>query len=87
MPGKARGSACTPRPSDELDRAMDRALVHDGPCLIEVPIDPHDCSEELREWGQAGRRRQRPRRREPARTTRSFDRLSSSVRGRRRIRS
>jgi len=35
----------------EFDTAMDRALVHDGPCLIEVPIDPHDCSRELREWG------------------------------------
>jgi TPP-dependent 2-oxoacid decarboxylase len=35
----------------EFDAAMDRALAHDGPCLIEVPIDPHDCSEELREWG------------------------------------
>jgi TPP-dependent 2-oxoacid decarboxylase len=35
----------------ELDAAMGRALAHDGPCLIEVPIDPHDCSEELREWG------------------------------------
>jgi len=35
----------------ELDQAIDRALAHDGPCLIEVPIDPHDCSRELREWG------------------------------------
>jgi TPP-dependent 2-oxoacid decarboxylase len=35
----------------ELDQAMERALAHDGPCLIEVPIDPHDCSKELREWG------------------------------------
>jgi pyruvate decarboxylase len=35
----------------ELDHAMARALKHHGPCLIEVPIDPHDCSEELREWG------------------------------------
>lgn len=35
----------------EFDKAMDRALAHDGPCLIEVPIDPRDCSEELREWG------------------------------------
>ena len=35
----------------ELDHAMDRALAHDGPCLIEVPIDSHDCSKELREWG------------------------------------
>ena len=34
-----------------FDAAMDRALAHDGPCLIEVPIDPHDCSRELREWG------------------------------------
>ena len=30
---------------------MERVLAHDGPCLIEVPIDPHDCSKELREWG------------------------------------
>ena len=36
----------------ELEAAMDRALAHDGPCLIEVPIDPHDCSTELREWGR-----------------------------------
>jgi pyruvate decarboxylase len=35
----------------ELDRAFDRALAHAGPCLIEVPIDSHDCSKELREWG------------------------------------
>ena len=32
----------------ELDRAMNQALAHDGPCLIEVPIDPHDCSKKLR---------------------------------------
>ncbi len=35
----------------EFDSAIGRALAHDGPCLIEVPIDPHDCSQELREWG------------------------------------
>jgi TPP-dependent 2-oxoacid decarboxylase len=35
----------------EFDAAIDRALTHDGPSLIEVPIDPHDCSKELREWG------------------------------------
>ena len=35
----------------ELDKAMEQALIHDGPCLIEVAIDPHDCSKELREWG------------------------------------
>lgn len=27
---------------------MNQALAHDGPCLIEVPIDPHDCSKKLR---------------------------------------
>jgi len=37
----------------ELDRAMSRAQAHDGPCLIEVSIDPHDCSKELREWAAA----------------------------------
>jgi pyruvate decarboxylase len=37
--------------AEELDKAMERALAHDGPCLIEVPIDSHDCSKELREWG------------------------------------
>jgi TPP-dependent 2-oxoacid decarboxylase len=35
----------------EFDGALQRALAHDGPCLIEIPIDPHDCSKELREWG------------------------------------
>ena len=30
---------------------MNQALTYDGPCLIEVPIDPHDCSKKLREWG------------------------------------
>lgn len=35
----------------EFDAAISRALSHDGPCLIEVAIDPHDCSQELREWG------------------------------------
>jgi pyruvate decarboxylase len=36
---------------EELDNAMERALAHAGPCLVEVPIDSHDCSKELREWG------------------------------------
>jgi TPP-dependent 2-oxoacid decarboxylase len=35
----------------EFDAAMEQALAHDGPCMIEVAIDPHDCSTELREWG------------------------------------
>jgi hypothetical protein len=25
---------------------MNQALAHDGPCLIEVPIDPHDLQQE-----------------------------------------
>jgi thiamine pyrophosphate-dependent acetolactate synthase large subunit-like protein len=35
----------------EFDAAMEWALAHDGPGLIEVPIDPHDCSKGLRAWG------------------------------------
>jgi thiamine pyrophosphate-dependent acetolactate synthase large subunit-like protein len=35
----------------EFEAAMEWALAHDGPCLIEVPIDPHECSKELRVWG------------------------------------
>lgn len=35
----------------EFEQALTRALAHDGPCLIEIPIDPHDCSPQLREWG------------------------------------
>lgn len=49
--GKGRGLGLRAATVGELDAAMVRALAHDGPCLIEVPIDPHDCSEELREWG------------------------------------
>jgi TPP-dependent 2-oxoacid decarboxylase len=54
----------------ELGAAVDRALAHDGPCLIEVPIDPHDCSEELREWGS---RIAVANGRAPRRTTSSFE--------------
>jgi hypothetical protein len=32
-----------------MDR--DRALAHDGPCLIGVSIDLHDCGKVLGEWG------------------------------------
>ncbi len=49
--GDGKGLGLHAATVDELHRAMDRALAHDGPCLIEVPIDPHDCSPELREWG------------------------------------
>jgi TPP-dependent 2-oxoacid decarboxylase len=35
----------------ELAAALKTALGHEGPCLIEVDIDPADCSPTLREWG------------------------------------
>ena len=49
--GEGNGLGLHAKTVGEFDAAMDRALGHDGPCLIEVPIDPHDCSRELREWG------------------------------------
>ena len=35
----------------ELAAALKTALGHAGPCLIEVEIDPTDCSPTMREWG------------------------------------
>lgn len=35
----------------ELSAAIDRALAHDGPVLIECKLDRDDCSKELLEWG------------------------------------
>lgn len=49
--GKGKGLGLRAATVGELDQVMERALAHDGPCLIEVAIDPHDCSKELREWG------------------------------------
>jgi pyruvate decarboxylase len=49
--GEGKGLGLRAATVGELDHVVDRALAHDGPCLIEVPIDPHDCSKELREWG------------------------------------
>lgn len=49
--GEGRGLGLQAGTVGELDDAVTRALSHDGPCLIEVAIDPHDCSQELREWG------------------------------------
>jgi pyruvate decarboxylase len=49
--GEGKGLGLRAATTGELDKAAERALKHDGPCLIEVPIDPHDCSKELREWG------------------------------------
>ncbi|MGP0064581.1 MAG: thiamine pyrophosphate-dependent enzyme, partial [Isosphaeraceae bacterium] len=39
------------RTADELAAAFKTALGHEGPCLIEVDIDPTDCSPTMREWG------------------------------------
>ena len=39
------------RTAGELAAAFKTALGHDGPCLIEVDIDPTDCSPTMREWG------------------------------------
>ena len=49
--GEGKGLGLHAATVGEFDAAMAQALAHDGPCLIEVPIDPHDCSKELREWG------------------------------------
>jgi TPP-dependent 2-oxoacid decarboxylase len=35
----------------ELDAAIEKALAHDGPSLIEIVVDRDDCSERLLEWG------------------------------------
>jgi len=35
----------------ELDGAIDQALAHDGPVMIEVAIARDDCSKNLLEWG------------------------------------
>jgi TPP-dependent 2-oxoacid decarboxylase len=37
--------------SGEMAAALRTALDHHGPCLIEVDIDPTDCSPTMREWG------------------------------------
>ena len=37
---------------NELDAAINQALAHNGPSLIEVAIDRDDCSKHLLEWGR-----------------------------------
>lgn len=37
---------------NQLDAAIQHALVHDGLSLIEVTIDRDDCSKDLLEWGR-----------------------------------
>jgi hypothetical protein len=45
----------------ELTAALARATTHDGPCMIEVAIDPQDCSLDMREWGTRVAQWQAPR--------------------------
>jgi indolepyruvate decarboxylase len=49
--GEGKGLGLRATTIGELDKAILRALAQDGPCMIEVSIDSHDCSMELREWG------------------------------------
>ena len=48
---EGRGLGLHAKTAGELTAALTRATTHDGPCLIEVAIDPQDCSADMREWG------------------------------------
>ncbi|MGO9919328.1 MAG: thiamine pyrophosphate-binding protein, partial [Isosphaeraceae bacterium] len=48
---EGRGLGLHAKSAGELTAALTRAMTHDGPCLIEVAIDPQDCSVDMREWG------------------------------------
>ena len=48
---EGRGLGLHAKSAGELTAALTRATTHDGPCLIEVAIDPQDCSADMREWG------------------------------------
>jgi pyruvate decarboxylase len=49
--GEGAGLGLRARTAGELAAALKTALGHEGPCLIEVDIDPTDCSPTMREWG------------------------------------
>jgi TPP-dependent 2-oxoacid decarboxylase len=49
--GEGKGLGLHAKTAGELSAALARATSHDGPCMIEVAIDPQDCSPEMREWG------------------------------------
>jgi len=49
--GDGNGMGCRVTTEGELDAAIDKALAHDGPSLIEVAIDRDDCSRNLLSWG------------------------------------
>ena len=50
------GPGAPRRTAGELAAAFKTALGHDGPCLIEVDIDPTDCSPTMRSGELASRR-------------------------------
>jgi TPP-dependent 2-oxoacid decarboxylase len=49
--GEGKGLGLNAKTAGELTAALARAMTHDGPCMIEVAIDPQDCSPDMREWG------------------------------------
>ena len=49
--GEGKGLGLHAKTAGELTAALARATTHDGPCMIEVAIDPRDCSPDMREWG------------------------------------
>ena len=49
--GDGNGWSCKVATKDELEAALEKALAHDGMCLIEVKIDRDDCSRTLLKWG------------------------------------
>jgi pyruvate decarboxylase len=49
--GEGKGLGLHAKTAGEMTAALARAKSHDGPCMIEVAIDPQDCSPNMREWG------------------------------------
>ena len=49
--GEGKGLGLHAKTAGEMTAALAKAMTHDGPCMIEVAIDPQDCSPNLREWG------------------------------------
>jgi pyruvate decarboxylase len=49
--GEGKGLGLNAKTAGELTAALSKATTHDGPCMIEVAIDPQDCSPNMREWG------------------------------------
>jgi pyruvate decarboxylase len=49
--GEGKGLGLQAKTAGEFSAALARATTHDGPSMIEVAIDPQDCSPDMREWG------------------------------------